>query len=237
MIGSDARSEIETRIGYRFQDAGLLENALTHSSYANERNGGDAQSNERLEFLGDAIMGLETALLIFEKSPAMSEGQMTTVRASLVRTEGLAKAARSIDLGRYLSLGVGADRTGVRENDAVLENAFEALVAAVFLDGGIESARALVRRLFAAEAEEKMRVFSGDGFDTDYKSRLQEILQRNGAADIRYLLKDERGPEHDKTFRVAVVFDGREFGEGVGKTKKHAEKMAAKIALEELKCI
>ena len=237
MIEQSGRSGLEARIGYIFKDKNLLETALTHSSYANEKGAEGMDSNERLEFLGDAVTGLEIALLIYENGPDMDEGRMTTARASLVRTEGLADAARSIDLGRYLLLGAGAEKTGVRENEAVLENAFEALVAAVFLDGGIEAARGMLRRLFEAAALDKIEVFSSDRYDADYKSRLQEELQKEGSAEIRYVLKEKTGPDHDKTFRIAVVAYGREFGEGIGKTKKDAEKMAAKMALEELKCI
>jgi len=237
MIEQSVRSELEEKIGYKFQNVELLENALNHSSYANEHDEGGVVSNERLEFLGDAVTGLEVAFLIYEKGSEMSEGQMTAARASLVRTEGLAGVARTIGLGRYLRLGVGAEKTGVRENDAMLENAFEALVAAVFLDGGNEAARGLIRRLMDEAADESIRVFSNERFDTDYKSRLQEELQKKGAAEIRYVCVDESGPDHDKTFSVSVVFDGKEYGTGVGKTKKGAEKMAAKKALEELKCI
>ena len=237
MIKQEAWSELEARIGYIFQNAELLENALTHSSYANERSDNGLESNERLEFLGDAVTGLEIALLIYENGPDMSEGQMTAARAALVGTDGLAGVARSIDLGRYLMLGVGADKTGVRENDAVLENAFEALVAAVFFDGGYEAARGMVRKLFTENVLEKIKIFSDDRLDTDYKSKLQEELQKNGAREIRYILKGESGPDHNKTFRAAVLFDEKELGEGTGKTKKYAEKMAAKMALEELKCI
>ena len=238
MMESGCRPELEARIGYTFKDAGLLETALTHSSYAHEREAEGKVSNERLEFLGDAVTGLEVALLVYENGPEMSEGRMTAVRASLVCAEGLANAARSIGLGRYLLLGVGAEKTGVREKEAVLEDAFEALIGAVFLDGGTEAARAVLQRLFTAAVLDKIKIFSGDIFDTDYKSRLQEEIQkRHSPAEIRYVLKEKTGPDHDMTFRVSVVAFGREFGEGTGKTKKHAEKMAAKLALEELKCI
>jgi len=237
MIKREDRSELEAKIGYVFQDKALLESALTHSSYANEKEAERIESNERLEFLGDAVTGQEIAFLIYENGPDLSEGQMTQTRASLVRTEGLAWAARSIDLGRYLRLGVGAVRTGVCDNDAVLEDAFEALVAAVFLDGGNEAARGMLRKLFTAAVLEKIDGLSEDGHDMDFKSRLQEELQKKGTADIRYAIKENTGPDHDKTFRVAVLIDGKEFGEGVGKTKKNAEKMAARMALEELNCI
>jgi len=237
MTDRGSLAELEAGIGYTFRDAELLEKALTHSSYANEQEGEGLESNERLEFLGDAVTGLEVAFLIFEQGPEMNEGQMTTARAALVRMEGLAAVAREIGLGQYLLLGVGAERTGVRENEAVLENTFEALIAAVFLDGGIAAAREVIRKLFTPAVLEKIQVYAGDRFDTDYKSRLQEEAQKNGISEIYYRIEGESGPEHDKTFSVSVVCGNREFGPGTGKTKKSAEKMAAKMALEELKCI
>ena len=229
--------ELESRIGYKFENAELLRTALTHSSYANEQGDGEAESNERLEFLGDAVIGLGVALLIFDKGPHLDEGKMTELRATLVRSEALAGLARSLELGEYIQLGVGADRTDIRENSAVLEDAFEAMVAAVFLDGGVETARQLIRRLFETAVEEELLCFYDGGLNLDYKSRLQMELQRNGAADIRYKLLREIGPDHDKRFSVAVVSKGKVLGTGEGKTKKYAEKMAAKKALEELKCI
>jgi len=228
MTETETRSELESRIGYTFRDAELLKEALTHSSYANEQGEGSC-SNERLEFLGDAVTGLEAALLIFENGPGLNEGQMTAARASLVGAEGLSSIARSIELGKHLYLGVGAEKTGIRENESVLEDAFEALVGAVFLDGGTEAARGVLRNLF----KETTPGILG----ADYKSRLQEELQKKGATDINYIIKEDSGPDHDKWFRVAVEAGGRELGEGTGKTKKNAEKMAAKMALEELKCI
>jgi len=237
MMDQGSRSELEARIGYEFKDVQLLRESLTHSSYANEQGESALRSNERLEFLGDAVTGLEVAVLIFEKGPGMSEGQMTAVRASLVQTEGLAAVARRIGLGEYLLLGVGAEKTGVRENETVLENAFEALVAAVFLDGGQEAARGIIQRFFTEAVTEKIQGFADDRYDADYKSRLQEVLQKNGAAEIIYKVRGESGPDHRKTFTVSVIMDDRELGSGTGKTKKSAEKMAAKNALEELKCI
>ena len=237
MIDQGSGGELEARIGYTFQDEGLLYNALTHSSYANEQGDGVTESNERLEFLGDAVTGLEVAFLIYETGPWMTEGQMTAVRASLVRTEGLSAVARAIGLGRYIRLGVGADRIGVRENDTALENAFEALVAAVYLDGGAAAARGMIRGLFSEAVEEKIRVFTDNRFGKDYKSRLQEELQKNGTAKIVYRITEESGPDHDKTFCVSVFCEDKECGAGTGKTKKNAENMAAKRALEELNCI
>ena len=237
MNRTEALPELESRIGYTFRNAELLETALTHSSFANEHMDGDGESNEKLEFLGDAVTGLEVAFLIFEKGPYLTEGQMTSVRAALVRTEGLAGVARRLELGRFLRLGVGAGRTEVSENNAVLEDAFEALVAAVFLDGGTRAVRRMIRRLFADAVDDRIREFARDGLAEDYKSRLQVELQKNGAADIRYIVLEEYGPAHEKFFRVAVFSGEKELGRGEGKTKKLAEKMAAKMALEGSKCI
>ena len=224
--------ELESTIGYNFINPKLLETALTHSSYANEHDGEGIESNERFEFLGDAVTGLEVAHLIFSKGPHLSEGQMTQMRATLVRSDGLAGIARQIGLGRHLRLGVGADKTDVRENTTVLEDAFEALVAAVFLDGGTEAARCLIHRFFAEEIDDRIWGLSGGKDIIDYKSRLQEALQRDGAVDIKYTLLEESGPDHSKWFRVSVASDGVTLGTGEGKTKKIAEKMAARMAFE-----
>ena len=237
MYKPDALPELESRIGYKFQNPQLLKTALTHSSYVNEKNDGESESYERLEFLGDAITGLEVALLIYEEGPGLTEGQMTMARAALVRTEGLARLARSIDLGQYIRLGVGADRTDVRENDTVLEDVFEALIAAVFLDGGAEAARRFVRGFFSEAVIDRILDFSGEEMYADYKSRLQVELQKKGAVDIRYELLEESGPDHDKWFSVSVLLGADILGAGSGRTKKLAEKMAAKKALEGLKCI
>jgi len=235
MCTSANRTELESKINYTFKDAGLLETALTHSSYANEQEDGVAESYERLEFLGDAVTGLEVALMIFENGPHLTEGEMTKIRASTVRSESLAEVARSLELGKYMRLGVGADKTDVRENNALLEDAFEALVAAVFLDGGACEARLLIRSLFKETVEKKMSGFKG--VDDDYKSRLQNKLQRHGPVEIEYSLLGESGPDHDKSFCVSVASGGKVLGTGEGKTKKCAEKSAAKMALEGLKCI
>ena len=230
-------SELESRIDYRFRDRILLETALTHSSFANEQLEEQFDSYERLEFLGDAVTGLEVALMVFEIDPYLNEGQMTALRSSLVRTAGLSDIARKIGLGKYLRLGVGAERMDLRNNKTILEDVLEALIAAVFLDGGTDEARRVVRNLFMPEVEEKLYGISGNDHFSDYKSRLQSVLQKNGPADISYELLEESGPDHDKRFQVSVVFEERTLGTGIGKTKKHAEKMAAKMALEELKCI
>ena len=229
-------SGLESKLGYTFRDKTLLETALTHSSFANEQEDGSV-SYERLEFLGDAVIGLETALLIFEEAPELAEGQMTQVRAALVRAESLAEFARGFGLGEYIRLGVGAGRTDVRKNDAVLEDVFEALIAAVFLDGGTDEARKLIRSLFEEPVRERLSGIPGGMPYVDYKSRLQEVLQKDGAAKIHYKVLAETGPDHNKRFLVSVVSEGKKLGTGAGKTKKTAERMAAKMALEGLKCI
>ena len=230
-------SELESRIGYTFKNTELLETALTHSSYANEQEEGEVESYERLEFLGDAVTGLEVALLIFENGPHLSEGQMTVMRSALVRSESLAEIAKSLGLGEYLRLGVGADKTDVRENEALLEDAFEALMAAVFLDGGTDAARIVIRNIFEEAVCDLANGLPLEESFVDYKSRLQVALQKKGSAYINYRVLSESGPAHAKRFRVSVCSGGKELGTGEGKTKKHAEKMAAKMALEGLKCI
>jgi ribonuclease III, bacterial len=230
-------AELESKIDYSFQDLKLLETALTHSSYANEQVLNKPESYERFEFLGDAVTGLEIALLIFEKGPHLDEGQMTAIRSAMVSTEGLSCTAKKIGLGNHIRLGVGAERTDVRENKAILEDALEALMAAIFLDGGREAVRDTVKKLFLSDIEEKIAGIEKNDPFKDYKSRLQTVLQKNGETEIKYELLEQSGPDHDKSFRVCVVAVGRQLGIGEGKTKKHAEKMAAKMALEELKCI
>lgn len=236
MNGAAEWTELEEALCYTFRNKELLETALTHSSYANEQPGG-IESNERFEFLGDAVTGLEVALLLFEKEPQLSEGEMTTTRAALVNTEGLADLARGLNVGRWLKLGVGASKTEISENDAVLADAFEALIAAVFLDGGIWAVRSVVRKHFERMIEDRANALSGMGISADYKSQLQAVLQKHGAAKIYYEVEGESGPDHEKTFRVSVFSDGKKLGTGEGRTKKLAEKMAAKMALEESKCI
>ena len=229
-------TELEAKIDYSFKNASLLEIALTHSSYANEHYVRESHSNERLEFLGDAVLGMEVAYLIYTKGSHLSEGEMTQVRAALVSSESLAKIARTIELARFLKLGIGADKSDLRENNTVIENAFEALIGAVFLDGGTCVVREMIGRFFNERAEDLIRGFQEDVAALDYKSRLQIVLQAKGPADIQYMPQCESGPDHNKRFCVAVLSEGEILGTGEGKTKKIAEKLAAKMALEGLKC-
>ncbi|MCL2492993.1 MAG: ribonuclease III [Clostridiales bacterium] len=242
-----AFSALEERIGYRFSDPALLERALSHTSWVNESSDPAARSNETLEFLGDAVLELGVSALLYERCetetaagdglpptdrpPLNSEGVMTALRARLVCTESLASLARRLGLGAFLRLGVGAERGGERENASVLEDAFEALLGAVYLDGGEEAASRTVRRLFASEVEAQAAQLSGGGSVYDYKTLLQIRLQENGPIEIRYEMVSEEGPDHDKTFMVRVSANGVPLGEGSGRTKKAAEQAAAQAAL------
>jgi len=236
-VRAEGLAALEQAIGYRFYDRSLLAQALCHSSYANEAADGAIESNERLEFLGDAVLELAITSLIFERCTRCGEGQLTTLRANLVRTETLAQMARRIGLGAHLLLGKGAEKNGERENDSVLEDAFEAMLGAVFLDGTAAAARKVVRLLFSDTVEEQLRLIWGGERFYDYKTTLQIELQRDGSRVIRYETIDESGPDHDKTFRVRVLVGGDVLGEGEGKTKKRAEQHAAKMALEGIGCI
>ena len=227
-------SALEERIGYRFSDTALLARALSHTSWVNESADSAARSNESLEFLGDAVLELGVSALIYERCEGFGEGAMTTLRARLVRSESLASMARRLDLGAFLRLGVGAERGGERENDSVLEDAFEALLGAIFLDGGAEAARHAVRRLFEAEVEAQASRLSVGGTMYDYKTLLQIELQKSGPVDIRYETLSEAGPDHDKTFTVRVSAHGAPLGEGSGRTKKAAEQAAAQAALQDI---
>jgi ribonuclease-3 len=228
---------LEENIGYRFSDRSLLVQALRHASHVNESGDDSLSSNERLEFLGDAALGFVVAALLYEQCAAYGEGSLTTLRAKLVRTESLAEMARRIDLGRFLLLGKGAEKNGERQNDTVLENAFEAVVGAVYLDGTAAAAHTVVRNLFLGKLKYELGRIRADRSFYDYKTTLQIELQRDGAAEIRYETVSETGPDHNKTFCVRVCLNGETLGEGEGKTKKSAEQNAAKIALEEMACI
>ena len=213
---------LETKLGYTFHDRALLENALTHSSFANENHSPDG-SNERLEFLGDSILGMVTAEFLYRTHPDLPEGDLTRKRAALVREESLVEVADRLDLGAYLRLGKGEDQGGGRERPSIRADAVEAVLAAVFLDGGLAEAKRIVQR-FILEAE---KVAS-----QDYKTALQERVQRESGQVLTYRLTGESGPDHAKVFTVAVELNGRSVGEGRGHSKKEAEQLAAKAAME-----
>jgi len=216
---------LEEKIGYTFSDKKLLETALTHSSYANERRSG-ISSNERLEFLGDSVLGVTVAEYLYTKRPDLPEGKMTRLRADLVCEAGLHRAALSIGLGEHLLLGKGEDAGGGRERPSVLSDALEAIIAAVFIDGGKNAVTELISKLILS------RIGEIESLSFDYKTALQEYAQKSPGTKVIYNLKNEAGPEHQKTFCVEVIVGGKNAGAGEGKSKKAAEQEAAHRALE-----
>ncbi len=218
--------KLEGKIGYRFRNRELLVTALTHSSYANERHG-EAQSYERQEFLGDSILGLVTAEFLFTHEPPLPEGRMTRMRAELVCEASLHKTALELGLGGYMRLGRGEEHTGGRERPSILADMVEAIIAAIYLDSGMDEARRFILARVLRDA-----AFDDSHRSADYKTRLQELVQRKSNQVIAYDLVEETGPDHDKTFTFEVLINGAVSGRGSGKTKKEAEQMAAARALE-----
>lgn len=226
---------LERRLGYRFRRRELLEAALTHSSAATDvrakQGAGEAkpQDNERLEFLGDAVLELLTRQYLLEKFPEWTEGQLSKSRAWIVNASSLAEAARRLAIGEHLRLGRGEEKTGGREKPALLADAFEALVAAIYLDRGLDAARDVLRRTLFEQALDKRGAAAGDA---DKKSALQEFLQARGEFPVEYRLASESGPDHQKVFQVEVWAGAKFLASGTGRTKKEAEQQAAKSALE-----
>ena len=220
--------QLEKKIRYEFRDKGLLENAVTHSSYIKEY-AGNKKSNERLEFLGDAFFDAIIGEELYKIFPRQEEGFLSRVRASLVCEKSLAKAARQLDLGQYILLGNGEEKSGGRDRESILADALEAVIGAVYLDGGFEPVKAVVLDVFREAIEDAKE---GKFIITDYKTALQEKLQHEGITDIKYLLIDESGPDHDKTFKVQLVVNGRPETKGEGKSKKQAEQQAAQAMIE-----
>lgn len=219
-----ALHELEGKLEYTFSDITLLDTALTHSSFANEQGPGH-KYNERLEFLGDSVLGFITADKFFHAFRDIPEGRLTKLRASTVCEESLFEFAKQIDLGSYLLLGKGEDKNGGRERASIVSDAFEAVIAAIYLDGTIEAARKFVLRFVMTAVEEKTITFK------DYKTQLQEIIQKNPEEQLQYVLSGESGPDHDKRFEVEVHLNSNVIGRGVGRTKKQAEQEAAREAL------
>lgn len=217
--------ELEAKLGYSFQNEQLLRHALTHSSYANEHRGEGLTSNERLEFLGDSVLGMVVADHLYRAHPDMPEGELTRTRAALVCEGSLYEVAMNLGLGDYLHLGKGEDTGGGRNRPSILADAVESVLAAVYLDGGIAQARRLIRALILDRETEK-------AVDRDYKTALQELVQRESGQVLTYRAVGERGPDHAKIFLMEVDLNGRCVGVGEGRTKKEAEQMAAKAALE-----
>lgn len=221
--------QLEEKLGYKFKDPALLKNALTHSSYANENRAEGVPSNERLEFLGDSVLGFVTAKHLYSAQPSLPEGKMTRLRAELVCEHSLYGVAQELELGRYLRIGHGEEKNGGRERASILADATEAIIAAIFLDGGIESAASFVERMVLSPEAIKAHHAS------DYKTELQELVQRRSNQSISYELIGESGPDHNKLFTFRVLINGVPTGEGSGRSKKEAEQMAACKALEALK--
>ena len=219
--------KLEERIGYAFRDRELLRTALTHSSYANEKHAGHCQSYERLEFLGDSILGLVTAEFLYKHEPSLPEGRMTRLRAELVCEISLHKTALALGLGSYMRLGKGEEHTGGRERPSILADMVEAIIAALYLDSGMAEARRFIMARVLNDVQ-----FGDSHRGGDYKTQLQEVVQRKSNQVIAYRQVGETGPDHDKTFTFEVLINGIVSGRGSGKTKKEAEQMAACKALE-----
>jgi ribonuclease-3 len=224
-------TEIQERLGYRFANAELLSRALTHKSYANERREGASTNNERLEFLGDALLGFVIGEMIFRSFPNLQEGALSKIKAHLVSAATLSEKARALGIGRFLRMGAGEARSGGAEKLSLLADGFEAIVAAIYLDGGLSAAEAFARRVFGPDV---MGIDVGDLSFHDYKTALQEAAQGLGLPLPEYRIVDEYGPDHEKTFVVEVCWDGASFAYGRGASKREAQRKAAKDALKKL---
>ena len=221
---------LEERLSYSFRNRALLETALTHSSYANENRASGIVCNERLEFLGDSVLGVTVADFLYRHFPDMPEGRMTRLRAELVCEQSLHRVALELHLGDYLRLGKGEEHNGGRKRASILSDAVEAVIAAMYLDAGMETAAEFIHRCLLDD----VRAIETPSF-TDYKTSLQELVQRHSGQVLSYELVGEEGPDHAKTFRVQVCLNGDPIGRGIGRTKKEAEQAAAANALEALR--
>ena len=216
--------ELEQQIGYVFRDKQLLRQALTHSSFTNEQKINKTQDYERLEFLGDAVLELVSSEYLYQQHAQVPEGELTKRRASVVCEPSLAFCARDIDLGKYIRLGKGEEATGGRKRDSIISDVMEAVIGAIYLDGGMEPARKHIMKYILSDLDDKQLFF-------DSKSNLQELIQGKLKKEFSYILIEESGPEHDKTFWVEVRMEGECLGKGAGRTKKAAEQQAAYQAL------
>ena len=220
--------DLEAAIGYRFHNISLLQNALTHSSYANERWHNSLASNERLEFLGDSILGMVVADYLYNHFQDRPEGELTRMRADMVCEKTLAAVANRVNLGQHLLLGHGEERSGGRKQESILADAVESIIAASFLDGGMDAAKGIIQRFILCDVP--VTKFH----NVDYKTTLQEQVQQKKNQVLTYYLTGESGPDHDKQFMVEVHLNGQVVGSGVGSSKKRAEQDAARSALEAL---
>ena len=219
---------LEKKIGYEFRDQTLLENALTHSSYANEHRDAGMPSNERLEFLGDSILGLVVADHLYRTRPDLPEGDLTRIRAALVCENSLVEVAHALKLGSYLKLGKGEESGGGRHRPSIQADAVEAMLAAVYLDSGIDQARKIIHTFILDQEQEKTAA------GRDYKTALQELVQRESGQILAYQLTGESGPDHAKIFSMEVCLNGTPIGAGTGRSKKEAEQAAAQAAVKKL---
>ena len=229
-----ALEPLERRLGYRFKDRGLLEHALTHSSRVHEDASGGVFDNESMEFLGDSILGFVIAAMLFREFPQHNEGQKSKLKASLVSAASLARLAEKLQLGDFLILGRGEEKTGGRRKHAIISDCYEALIAAIYLDGGIEPAQRFIEAQFAELVEEAKRTGAAASFTDDWKSALQEFLQSQGRGLPAYRLAAEVGPDHRKRFVIEVVVEGSPVAQAEGRSKKEAAQSAARAALERL---
>lgn len=218
---------LEQKIGYEFRNPKLLRHALTHTSYANEQHKGHEGSNERLEFLGDAVLELASSEFFYRTRPDLPEGSLTKMRASFVCEPALAYCAEQIPLSPWILLGRGEEQTGGRMRPSIISDAMEAVIGAIYLDGGFEEARGFIYRFILDDIEGKQYFY-------DAKTILQEEIQKRGEGDLTYTLVSEEGPDHRKVFTSAVLFHGEELARGSGGSKKHAEQQAAYEALRSL---
>lgn len=230
MTSAHSADSLQAALAYRFTRLALLEEALTHKSFVNEQRGGDIPHNERLEFLGDAVLSLLVSERLASALPAAPEGILSKLKARLVSEPVLAGAARRLQLGTWLRLGRGEERSNGREKDSILADAVEAIVASVYLDGGLDAGRAVVTRLFQEEFSQVVTQQHVPGGE-DYKTQLQEWCQKRFDELPQYAVVRESGPDHDKQFDVEVRIQQETAGRGTGKTKKEAEQAAAKQAL------
>ena len=220
--------ELEEKISYHFQDKHLLAQALTHSSYANEHRLDHNHCNERLEFLGDAVLEIVTSYFLYHKYTEKPEGDLTKIRASIVCEPTLAYCAEAINLGSYLFLGKGEDATGGRNRNSVVSDAMEAVIGAIYLDGGFASAKEYIHRFILNDIEHKQLFY-------DSKTILQEIIQSRQDGELSYEILKEEGPDHNKSFEVRALVGDQEIGRGKGRTKKAAEQLAAYNGILKLK--
>ena len=224
-------ADFNRRLGYEFRDQDLLERALTHKSYSNENREVRAPNNERLEFLGDAVLGFVVGEMIYRSFPNLQEGALSKIKAHLVSATMLAAKGRVLEIGRFLRMGAGEARSGGAEKLSLLADAFEAVVAAIYLDGGLPATEAFVRRVFDTEVS---GIDIGDLSFHDYKTTLQETAQGLGLPLPEYRVVEESGPDHEKAFLVELLWDGEAFAYGRGPSKREAQRKAAKDALKRL---